>query len=70
MGRKPAKGPKIPGRKKKDVPLFRVFLTETNLPAYLEAGKGLELEEAERLSKGLQMDTYIKQVYEPEEEEE
>ena len=51
-----------------DVDLYRVYLNNdaprtgiNDKPAYL--GKGVPLEEAERLSAALAADTYVKQVH-------
>lgn len=69
MGKKGKGGPRLTSQKVKPVPLYRVFNKETDKPAYIPAGDGVELEEAERLSKSLAVDTYVKQVFFPEEEE-
>ncbi len=55
-------------RKEQEVPLYRVFFKGTDKTPYLTAGKGLDLEEAERLSTGLAADTEVRCVFQPEEE--
>ena len=45
-----------------DVDLYKVFLAGTNdRPVYL--GKGVDLEEAERISRALAAESYVKRVY-------
>lgn len=46
--------------------LYSVFRKDNDKPAYLPAkdSKGVTKEEAERLSKSLVLDTYIKKVWE------
>lgn len=50
--------------------LYSVFRKDNDKPAYLPAkdSKGVTKEEAERLSKSLVLDTYIKKVWQREEE--
>jgi hypothetical protein len=52
-----------------DVDLYRLFQKGSDQPVYLPAGKGLTLEEANRLSDALDTDTYVKQVHWAGEEE-
>lgn len=58
-GRMPAKDPEPDA-------LYRVFRTDNDRPAYLPApnSNGLPQDEAQRLSDGLAVDTYIKKVWE------
>lgn len=58
-GRMPAKDPEPDA-------LYRVFRASDNQLAYLPASgsKGLPKEDAERLSRGLAIDTYIEKVWE------
>lgn len=70
MGKKGKGGPQLKAKKEKDIPLYRVYISDTNMPAYLPSGKGVPLEEAERLSKTLAAETFIQQVHFPAEEEE
>lgn len=44
-----------------DVDLYKVFLKGDNRPVYL--GKGVDLEEAERVSRALAAESYVKRVY-------
>jgi hypothetical protein len=56
-------------RKEKEVPLYRVFFKGTNKTPYLPSGKGVDLEEAERLSVSLLAETEVRCVFQPAEEE-
>jgi len=69
MGKGKGGGPVLKPKKEKEIPLYRVFLKENDSPVYLPAGKGLPQEEAQRISDALKSETYVKQVYTPEEEE-
>lgn len=56
-------------KKKEKKPLFRVFRSEDDKYAYLPSDEGLSETEAQRLSDGLAVETYIKKIYDPESEE-
>jgi hypothetical protein len=43
--------------------LYRVFRISDGLPAYLPAGRGMPLEEAERLSGQLAVPTEVREVW-------
>ncbi len=70
MGKGKKGGPRLTPKKVEAVPLYRVLDAKTDELVYLPVGDGLELSEAERLSASLKADTYVKQVFFPEEEEE
>jgi hypothetical protein len=70
LGKKGKGGPRLTPKKVEQVPLYRVFNKETDKLVYIGSGEGLELAEAERLSKALAVETYVKQVFFPQEEEE
>lgn len=55
--------------KETDVDLYRLFQKGSDQPVYLPAGKGLTLEEANRLSDALAVDTYVQQVHWAKEDE-
>lgn len=65
--RKTAQRGSILKKKAVEVPLYRVFFKGSDRTPYLESGKkGLEKEEAERLSAGLVAETEVRCVFEPE----
>lgn len=59
--------PRVPGVKAPPEPevLYRVFRISDGLPAYLPVpgSRGLPLEEAERLSRGLAIETEVREVW-------
>jgi hypothetical protein len=57
-------------KKEPQSPLYRVFFKGTNETVYLPSGKGVEKQEAERLSALLDAETEVKCVWEPPPEEE
>lgn len=58
-------------KKQQEVPLYRVFRVADGQLAYLPVpgSKGLPLEEAQRLSSKLAVETEVRCVFEPEEEQ-
>lgn len=56
-------------KKQPEKPLYRVFFKGTDKTPYLPAGKGVDKQEAERLSRGLEAETEIRCVWEPPPEE-